>query len=57
MVLTNNAEVAQKVRSLRNYGAPRKYYHTEFGINSRLDNLQAAILNVLRLTLTNLTTR
>jgi len=47
MVLTNNAEVAQKVRSLRNYGAPRKYYHTEFGINSRLDNLQAAILNVL----------
>ncbi|MBC6475639.1 MAG: DegT/DnrJ/EryC1/StrS aminotransferase family protein [Hormoscilla sp. GM102CHS1] len=50
MVLTNNAEVAQKVRSLRNYGAPRKYYHTEFGINSRLDNLQAAILNVLRLT-------
>lgn len=46
MVLTNDSQVAQRVRSLRNYGAPSKYYHTEFGINSRLDNLQAAILNV-----------
>lgn len=46
MVLTNNAEVAQKMRSLRNYGAPRKYYHTDLGSNSRLDTLQAAVLNV-----------
>ncbi len=46
MLVTNDANVAQKVRSLRNYGAPRKYYHTEIGTNSRLDNLQASILNV-----------
>ena len=46
MVVTQDAEVAQKVRSLRNYGSPRKYHHTEPGTNSRLDTLQAAILNV-----------
>lgn len=46
MVITNDAEVANKVRSLRNYGAPRKYFHLDPGKNSRLDTLQAAILNV-----------
>lgn len=46
MVLTNNEEVAQKMRSLRNYGAPRKYYHCDLGTNSRLDTLQAAVLKV-----------
>lgn len=46
MVLTNDPEVAQTMQSLRNYGAPRKYYHTELGTNSRLDTIQAAILNV-----------
>lgn len=46
IVVTPSAEVAQKLRSLRNYGAPRKYYHTEPGTNSRLDTIQAAILNV-----------
>ncbi|MCD8488728.1 MAG: DegT/DnrJ/EryC1/StrS family aminotransferase [Desertifilum sp.] len=46
IVCTAQAEVAAKMRSLRNYGAPRKYYHTELGTNSRLDTLQAAILNV-----------
>ncbi len=46
MVITNDAEVAQKMRTLRNYGAPSKYLHTEIGTNSRLDNLQAAVLNV-----------
>ncbi|MDQ2097705.1 MAG: DegT/DnrJ/EryC1/StrS family aminotransferase [Tychonema bourrellyi B0820] len=46
MVITNDAEVARKMRTLRNYGAPSKYLHTEIGTNSRLDNLQAAILNV-----------
>ena len=46
MVTTNDENVAQKVRSLRNYGAPRKYFHTEIGINSRLDTIQAAILKV-----------
>ncbi|BAU66843.1 DegT/DnrJ/EryC1/StrS aminotransferase family protein [Stanieria sp. NIES-3757] len=46
MVVTNNLAIAEKVRSLRNYGAPRKYFHTELGTNSRLDTLQAAILNI-----------
>ncbi|HEY9747652.1 MAG TPA: DegT/DnrJ/EryC1/StrS family aminotransferase, partial [Allocoleopsis sp.] len=46
MVVTRDAGVAQTMRSLRNYGAPRKYFHTEYGTNSRLDTLQAAVLNV-----------
>lgn len=46
MVVTKDAHVAQKMRSLRNYGAPRKYFHTEQGTNSRLDTIQASILNV-----------
>ncbi|MGA9380256.1 MAG: DegT/DnrJ/EryC1/StrS aminotransferase family protein [Phormidium sp.] len=46
IVVTNDAEVAQKLRSLRNYGAPQKYIHTEYGTNSRLDTIQAAVLNV-----------
>lgn len=44
IVLTRNPHVAEKVMRLRNYGASQKYYHTEFGINSRLDTLQAAVL-------------
>jgi len=46
MVLTQSETVAQTLRSLRNYGAPRKYYHTDYGTNSRLDTLQAAVLSV-----------
>ncbi|MDJ1170777.1 DegT/DnrJ/EryC1/StrS family aminotransferase [Roseofilum sp. BLCC_M154] len=46
MVLTHDPEVAQTLQTLRNYGAPRKYYHTELGTNSRLDTIQAAILNI-----------
>ncbi|MEG4322057.1 MULTISPECIES: DegT/DnrJ/EryC1/StrS family aminotransferase [unclassified Microcoleus] len=46
MLITNDAEVAEKMRTLRNYGAPSKYLHAEIGTNSRLDNLQAAVLNV-----------
>ncbi len=44
--VTNQADIAQRVRHLRNYGAPKKYIHTELGTNSRLDTLQAAVLNV-----------
>lgn len=44
MVLTSQREVADRLRCLRNYGAPRKYFHTEFGTNSRLDTFQAAVL-------------
>ncbi|MGK7878385.1 MAG: DegT/DnrJ/EryC1/StrS family aminotransferase [Xenococcaceae cyanobacterium] len=46
MVITRDEEVAKKARTLRNYGAPNKYFHTELGKNSRLDTIQAAILNV-----------
>ena len=46
MLITNDEKLAQKMRTLRNYGAPSKYLHTEIGTNSRLDNLQAAVLNV-----------
>jgi dTDP-4-amino-4,6-dideoxygalactose transaminase len=46
MVVTNDEAIAQKLRSLRNYGASRKYFHTEYGTNSRLDSIQAAVLKV-----------
>jgi dTDP-4-amino-4,6-dideoxygalactose transaminase len=46
ILVTHEADVAQQVRNLRNYGAPKKYVHTELGTNSRLDTLQAAVLNV-----------
>lgn len=45
-VLTNDAGLADKVRALRNYGAKKKYQHDELGINSRMDELQAAFLRV-----------
>jgi len=44
--LTNDAEIAQKVRRLRNYGSDVKYRHDVAGQNSRLDELQAAFLRV-----------
>ncbi len=46
IVLTNDPTLAQKVRCYRNYGASQKYVHTELGTNSRLDSLQAAVLEV-----------
>lgn len=46
MVLTQEPHIAETMRSLRNYGAARKHHHTEFGVNSRLDTLQAAVLGV-----------
>lgn len=46
MLVSNDPEISQKARSLRNYGAPSKYLHTDIGTNSRLDSIQAAILNI-----------
>ena len=45
-VLTNDDQLAEKVRVLRNYGSRVKYYNEVKGENSRLDSLQAAFLNV-----------
>ncbi len=45
-ITTNSAVLANKVRLLRNYGSAEKYIHTLKGVNSRLDPIQAAILNV-----------
>lgn len=44
MVTTNDAGVAERLRLLRNYGQTRRYVHETKGINSRLDELQAAFL-------------
>ena len=47
IIVTQTELIAQTARSLRNYGAARKYYHTDpGGTNSRLDTLQAAALQV-----------
>ncbi len=43
-VTTNDAELADRVRTLRNYGSKKKYYNDLRGFNSRLDELQAAFL-------------
>jgi len=45
-VTTNNAELADIIRSLGNYGSHQKYVHDYQGYNSRIDELQAAILDV-----------
>lgn len=46
MVTTNDPDLADRMRRLRNYGQEAKYHHTEKGLNARLDTLQAAILAV-----------
>jgi dTDP-4-amino-4,6-dideoxygalactose transaminase len=46
MVVTNNKEIADKIRMLRVHGSTIRYLHSDIGANSRLDALQAAILRV-----------
>ncbi|MCI9845888.1 DegT/DnrJ/EryC1/StrS family aminotransferase [Flavobacterium pectinovorum] len=45
-VTTNDSELAKTIQSLRNYGSEAKYQNEYIGVNSRLDELQAAFLNV-----------
>ncbi|WP_167956019.1 DegT/DnrJ/EryC1/StrS family aminotransferase [Anaerosporobacter faecicola] len=45
-ITTNDKEIYERVKCLRNYGATKKYHHIYKGFNSRLDELQAAVLRV-----------
>ncbi|WP_281184629.1 DegT/DnrJ/EryC1/StrS aminotransferase family protein [Trichlorobacter lovleyi] len=45
-VTTNDAGLAERIRTLRNYGSKVKYHNEQKGFNSRLDELQAALLRV-----------
>jgi dTDP-4-amino-4,6-dideoxygalactose transaminase len=45
-VTTNDEELYNKVKALANYGSDRKYHHIYKGMNSRLDEIQAAVLDV-----------
>ena len=45
-IVTNDGELAEHARCLRNYGQSERYYHPEIGMNSRLDEMQAAILSI-----------
>ena len=46
MVVTNSAKLAEKIRMLRVHGSGKKYYHELIGVNSRLDELQAAVISI-----------
>jgi dTDP-4-amino-4,6-dideoxygalactose transaminase len=46
MCTTNNDELAERLRMLRVHGSRQRYYHDEQGLNSRLDEIQAAVLRV-----------
>jgi len=45
-LFTNNEDLAKKLRSITNHGMKERYHYDDIGINSRLDTIQAAILNV-----------
>ncbi len=45
-VTTNDTALYEKVKALANYGSDRKYHHIYKGVNSRMDELQAAVLDV-----------
>ncbi len=45
-IFTNDDLLAEKMRMIANHGQSKRYYHDYIGVNSRLDSIQAAILNV-----------
>lgn len=45
-ICTNDDELAHKMRMIANHGQNKRYYHAMVGVNSRLDGIQAAVLNV-----------
>ena len=56
-VTTNNKAYIEKVKKLRNYGSEKKYHFSEVGINSRLDEIQAAFLSIKLEALDSITNR
>lgn len=54
---TNDAAIAERVRRLRNGGQTDRYHHVEIGVNSRLDEIQAAVLSARLARLTEWTAR
>jgi dTDP-4-amino-4,6-dideoxygalactose transaminase len=56
-VTTNDDRVAERARRLRNGGQSHRYHHAEFGVNSRLDEIQAAVLFERLQTLEDATSR
>lgn len=45
-MVTNNADIARRARALRDHGSSQRYHHQALGVNSRLDEVQAAVLRV-----------
>lgn len=45
-LFTNDDELASRIRSIANHGMETRYYHDHVGVNSRLDSIQAAVLDV-----------
>lgn len=45
-IFTNNDDLADRMRMIVNHGMTVRYYHDEIGVNSRLDSMQAAVLNI-----------
>ena len=45
-MMTNDDELAKKIRMIANHGQSKRYYHDIIGCNSRLDNIQAAVLRI-----------
>jgi UDP-2-acetamido-2-deoxy-ribo-hexuluronate aminotransferase len=45
-IMTNDDDLAQKLRMVANHGQSKKYFHQVVGVNSRLDSIQAAILDI-----------
>lgn len=44
--MTDDEEIAQAVRIFRNYGSEKRYYNKVVGANSRLDEMQAGLINM-----------
>ena len=45
-IFTNSDTLGKKIQMIANHGQSRRYYHDEIGVNSRLDAVQAAVLNI-----------